>query len=114
MSKAKTGKSIRTNAQQDEAIDAYLKGPERDAVEAAKKRKGNATDAWARAGSPSTGDVLRELADAEDALKSALDALHMRAFGKPFPDRGPNVWRMLLDGSRENQACVATGNGEGP
>jgi hypothetical protein len=112
MGKAKTGKPIRTNAQQDEAIDAYLKGPERDAVESAKQRKRDATDAWVQAGSPSTGDALRELADAEDGLKAALDALHMRAFGNPFPDRGPNVWRMLLDSAHENQAGVATGNGE--
>jgi hypothetical protein len=104
MGKAKeSGRSIKTNAEQDAAIDAYTKGPERDAVEAAKERKRSATDAWSRAGSPAAGDALRELADAEDGLGTALDALHMRAFGKPFPDRGPNVWRMFLDGTGGNQ-----------
>lgn len=107
MGKAKTRKSIRTNAQQDAAIDAYMKGPERDAVEAAKKRKRDALEAWARVQMPSTGDVLQELADAEDVLKSALDALHERAFGGPFPDRGPNTWRLLLEGGPSAEIAAA-------
>ena len=65
--------------------EKFMKGPERNAVDEANRRWGRATDAWAAAGRPEHGPEVAEMTAAYEAMTGAFDALHIAAFGVPFP-----------------------------
>lgn len=69
-------------------VEKFTKGPERDAVEAAKARWGHAQLAWVGAGKPERGPECAEMVSAYQAMEAAMDALHLAAFGVSFPRQG--------------------------
>jgi hypothetical protein len=63
----------------------FMQGPERDAYDAMKARWNRATEAWVAAGKPERGPECGEMLVSFKAMEETFDALHVAAFGVPFP-----------------------------
>ena len=69
-------------------VEKFMKGPEREAYDAAKKRWNLACLAWVAANKPERGPECGEMVTAYQAMEEAFDALHVVAFGIPAPRQG--------------------------